>query len=204
MAANTAKKLRRSPSQERSRILVSSVLTAAREILIKAGLKKFNTVKIAQRAGVGVGSIYEYFENKQSVFQSLLKEEIERNLKALVDSLPAHQTGDLDLGPVIEKMMEHFGQIRTLTEYLFLSLPREFTTPLIMHSRARAAELIAEKYQLSASDRKTLIFLVNIFMDTIHSMRWHEKEGKDYPPREEVVRHLSRISRAVLASGSQA
>ena len=70
---------RKQPSQRRSRETVAVILEAAARILAKDGLAGFNTNAVAERAGVSVGSIYQYFPNKDALTLSLI-EKFEREL----------------------------------------------------------------------------------------------------------------------------
>jgi AcrR family transcriptional regulator len=65
---------RRTPRQARSKDKVDRILAAARELLVAGGSAAFNTNKIAERAGVGIGSVYEYFPNKQAIVDSLVEQ----------------------------------------------------------------------------------------------------------------------------------
>ena len=60
---------RKRPRQQRSQTTVDAVLTAAEMLLQRGG--PFTTNHIAQRAGVSVGSLYQYFPNKQSIVAAL-------------------------------------------------------------------------------------------------------------------------------------
>lgn len=64
---------RRSPRQQRAHDTVSIILEAAQQILRQHGLAGFNTNRIAERAGVGIGSLYGYFPNKQSILLALAR-----------------------------------------------------------------------------------------------------------------------------------
>ena len=64
-------KPRKYPSQIRSKVTVDSIVVAASEILIKLGYEKSTTQRIAERAGVSVGTLYQYFPNKKSIFTEL-------------------------------------------------------------------------------------------------------------------------------------
>lgn len=59
--------LRKQPKQQRSRELVDKVLDAAMGIAEESGLAKFNTNAVAERAGVEISSVYQYFPNKESI-----------------------------------------------------------------------------------------------------------------------------------------
>jgi AcrR family transcriptional regulator len=66
---------RKQPRQQRSTKLVEAILEAAVRVLSRDGAAKFNTVRVAQRAGVSVGSLYQYFPNKQAILFRLQEEE---------------------------------------------------------------------------------------------------------------------------------
>lgn len=65
-------KARKLPGQVRSQETVSVILEASARILESDGLRGFNTNAIAAKAGVSIGSIYQYFPNKDSIVLSLI------------------------------------------------------------------------------------------------------------------------------------
>jgi AcrR family transcriptional regulator len=64
---------RRSPSQERSRDTVDCILEAASRVFGKLGYAGTTTNKIAKRAGVSIGSLYQYFSSKDDILLVLLE-----------------------------------------------------------------------------------------------------------------------------------
>ena len=65
-------KARKAPNQARSRETVSVILEASARILESDGLCGFNTNAIAAKAGVSIGSLYQYFPNKDSIVFALI------------------------------------------------------------------------------------------------------------------------------------
>jgi AcrR family transcriptional regulator len=63
--------VRRAPRQERSRQTVEAVLDAVERVLRRDGLEAVTTNRIAEAAGVSIGSVYQYFPDKQSIFTAL-------------------------------------------------------------------------------------------------------------------------------------
>ena len=80
MGTSRANRPRRKAKQERARETVEIVLDAAARVLVDRGYAIATTNRIARAAGVSVGTLYEYFANKDAVFDAL----IQRELKALV------------------------------------------------------------------------------------------------------------------------
>ena len=79
--------MRKQPQQQRAIYLVDTVLHAAQLCIAKYGLLQLTTPKIAERSGISVGSIYQYFENKEQIVQELLlrkSETLGQALKQLV------------------------------------------------------------------------------------------------------------------------
>ncbi|UTY58932.1 TetR family transcriptional regulator [Massilia sp. erpn] len=66
---------RRKPKQARSTELVSAILEAAIQVLAKEGVRRFTTTRVAERAGVSIGSVYQYFPNKASILFRLQSDE---------------------------------------------------------------------------------------------------------------------------------
>ncbi|SMF53234.1 transcriptional regulator, TetR family [Tistlia consotensis] len=66
---------RKQPSQARSRELVSAILEAAVQVLATEGAPRFTTARVAERAGVSVGSLYQYFPNKAAILFRLQSDE---------------------------------------------------------------------------------------------------------------------------------
>jgi len=66
---------RRKPKQARSADLLQAILQAAIQVLAKEGAHRFTTTRVAERAGVSVGSVYQYFPNKASILFRLQSDE---------------------------------------------------------------------------------------------------------------------------------
>jgi AcrR family transcriptional regulator len=64
---------RKSPVQARSAASVDAILEATIQVLLQMGKEQLTTTKVALRAGVSVGTLYQYFPNKSSLLQAALK-----------------------------------------------------------------------------------------------------------------------------------
>ncbi|ADU72051.1 TetR family transcriptional regulator [Pantoea sp. At-9b] len=78
---------RKKPKQARSSELVFAILEAATQVLAQEGATRFTTARVAERAGVSIGSLYQYFPNKAAILFRLQSEEWQRTGGLLGDIL---------------------------------------------------------------------------------------------------------------------
>jgi len=110
LPATTAPSLtpRKSPLQARSATTVEAILEAALQLLIRTGPESLTTTQIAKRAGVSVGTLYQYFPNKASLYQALLSEKLERVTLA-VETVCTEQRGkplDQMASALVERLLQ--------------------------------------------------------------------------------------------------
>ncbi len=69
---------RKSPIQSRAAETVAAIVEAAAQVLETRGLEGFNTNAVAERAGVSIGSLYQYFPGKDALTVALMQRETQR------------------------------------------------------------------------------------------------------------------------------
>lgn len=74
---------RKSPVQARSAASVEAILEATIQVLLSVGKERLTTTRVALRAGVSVGTLYQYFPNKSALLQAVLK----RHLTQVTDAI---------------------------------------------------------------------------------------------------------------------
>ena len=74
---------RKRPRQDRSKATVDAILAATAQVLVKDGYDRTSTNRVAERAGVSVGSVYQYFPNKEA----LVGELVDRYSREILDLL---------------------------------------------------------------------------------------------------------------------
>ncbi|KAF1041658.1 MAG: Nucleoid occlusion factor SlmA [Herbaspirillum frisingense] len=75
--------LRKQPQQARSTELVAAILEAAVQVLVQEGAQRFTTARVAEKAGVSVGSVYQYFPNKAAILFRLQADEWKQTTEML-------------------------------------------------------------------------------------------------------------------------
>jgi AcrR family transcriptional regulator len=88
--------LRKQPQQVRSTELIAITLTAAIQVLAKEGAQRFTMARVAERAGVSVGSLYQYFPNKAAILFRLQSDEWQQTAAMLRSILEDTQRPPLE------------------------------------------------------------------------------------------------------------
>ena len=83
---------RKSPVQARSSASVDAILEATIQVLLQVGKERLTTTKVALRAGVSVGTLYQYFPNKSALLKAALKRHLDRVTDA-IELVCRQQTG---------------------------------------------------------------------------------------------------------------
>jgi len=74
---------RKNPQQTRSAQLVAAILEGATRVLVRDGAYRFTTARVAEAAGVSVGSLYQYFPNKEAILFRLQADEWRQTMSQL-------------------------------------------------------------------------------------------------------------------------
>lgn len=123
---------RKTPRQERSKAMVEFILESTARVLADRGYAGTNTNVVAERAGVGVGSIYQYFPNKDALVTALHERHADQMYQVINDVLtnthPESLQGHIEaivhawleahnVEPTLHKVLEK--------EFPFLDAPRD-------------------------------------------------------------------------------
>jgi AcrR family transcriptional regulator len=92
-----ARFLRRAPRQSRSRSLVAAILSAATEIAMRTSDTDLSVEEIAARAGVGIGSFYEYFQSRETLFAAIMAKFTDDAVRKFEALLREAETEPLDI-----------------------------------------------------------------------------------------------------------
>ncbi len=141
--------MRRKPSQERSKQVVEALLEATGQIIAERGLAQASTNHIARRAGVSIGSLYQYFANKDELLAALFDKLVDDLGHAVDRGVPLLLEADL---PTIVRglLQAGFAFLRT-NEKLYLELARNWdqqSSQRVLRSLERHMQEVFRLYAL--------------------------------------------------------
>jgi AcrR family transcriptional regulator len=113
---------RRKPSQRRSQVTVTAILDAAARVFEERGFEAGTTNHVAERAGVSIGSLYEYFPNKDAIVAAVVERELERERANLLAILAPAETDDglaAQLRAFVDALLELHARRPALHRILF-------------------------------------------------------------------------------------
>ena len=132
MPARRALSPRKKPVQRRAQDTVDAILEAAARVLAERGYAAATTNRIAERAGVSIGSLYEYFPGKDAILAQLLERHVEEGARDVLAWLAEAARAPLPVRALIDgllaRMLELHERRPTLHRVLFEEAPHPHQT----------------------------------------------------------------------------
>ncbi len=88
---------RKSPTQQRSRATVDAIVDATARVLVRDGYDALSTNRVAQEAGVSVGSLYQYFPGKEALVAAVMEQyasRMQENIAGRMQNAPPAATAE--------------------------------------------------------------------------------------------------------------
>jgi AcrR family transcriptional regulator len=104
--AQSAFEPRKTPVQARSAVTVEAISEATIQVLLSPGTDRLTTTRVAERAGVSVGTLYQYYPNKQSLLFAVLEDHLDK-VSAAVEAACEH-AGGKPLAEMVKEVVEAF------------------------------------------------------------------------------------------------
>lgn len=203
MPPRTQLKPRKRPLQARSKATVDAILSAAAQVLKRKGYAAATTDRIAERAGVSVGSLYQYFPNKDAILVALAERHIDEGFalvrELLVEALQEAPPAELLLRRFIVAMVALHENEPELHRVLFEEVPLPASVRRGLRKRENefatevCALLEAHPEVRMKEPRVTAYVLVHAVDSLVHNFVLHPPKDIDSEQlTEEVVRMLLR------------
>lgn len=146
---------RKMPKQQRSKATVAAIIEATTQLLVEEGFHHLSTNRIAEVAGVSVGSLYQYFPNKEAVVSAVVDEFADRQFEILATELADFDLdADIDTAVfgLIRSMLEAKKQEPELSKVLFEELPPVGQTDVLKDWTQRAVEIVKVTLAMRADE----------------------------------------------------
>ena len=186
------------PKQLRAQSTVDAILIAAEKIIGKHGYEAATTNRIAELAGVSIGSLYQYFPNKEAIAVAL----VERIVSSESDRLRDRVISEMH-APVTEampKIIRELVRVAREKEYAFVRQLQQL--PQLKSDLARVsthnfthtiglAYLTAHKHETNVEDPAVAFFIIQNAING--NIQRYVDEGTDQLDEDTLVEHISRL-----------
>jgi AcrR family transcriptional regulator len=200
MKKHMAKKARRRPRQWRSRQTVEAILDAVVRVLKREGRRAVTTNRIAEVAGVSIGSVYQYFPDKQAILVLLHRRHLEQIDRMVERKLIEHAASPLDelVEAMIGGMLEAHSTDPELYEMMATEVPHRAegtqAFSVRLHGAFRLALAARAKELNQGRDPETMAFVLANLLDGLSHAALFRR-----PARMPLAVAKLEVARAVLA-----
>lgn len=137
---------RKLPKQARSRTLVDRILSAASAFLIddSNSNQEFSTNKVADKAGISIGSLYQYFPNKDSIISDLIERKLDEDYKEIEKIIHTMKGESIQqkIRVVVQFVLDKHWEYRNFFRKVMEHLPRFQKIETILRNREKARNII--------------------------------------------------------------
>lgn len=193
---------RRRPTQERSQKKFDELLRVARRLLIDVGFESFTCEEVAHRAGLPIGTLYQFFANKYVIVCELDRQDavdVREEVRALTSQLPT-----LDWPALVDQVVDRMAAMwvadpsRRAVWHAVQSTPATRATATVIERdlAASVARTLAPLTPGTPRERRTII--AEVLVHVVYSMlNFSVRDGQEHA---EAVTELKRLLGAYLHS----
>ncbi|KKB62420.1 transcriptional regulator [Robbsia andropogonis] len=175
---------RKQPQQARSQATVDAIFDATIQVLLVDGLQRLTTIRVAERAGVSIGTLYQYFPQKQALLFAVLQRHLERVVRAIEDAAASAHNACLSMmvkeviAAFVKAKTESLEESRALYAVAFEIDSREYVREIEARNRAALEAMLNTASDVHFDDLSMTIFM---FMGALVGPIRLLLEGKPQP-----------------------
>jgi len=164
---------RKTPRQARAVATVEAILDATARILVKDGYHRMTTNRVAEAAGVSIGSLYEYFPSKEALVMALAERHEQAAIAQVERSLAAHVGAPLSaaLQHLVEALLAAHAVHPQLHRALHEELPRAVRSPALRALDERVEQIaraeLRARPELTVRDVDLAAFVITNVLETL-------------------------------------
>lgn len=171
---------RRTPRQERSQFTVDAIFEAVARIVATQGEGALTTNRIAELAGVSVGSLYQYFPSKEAILVAMLDQHCDRVMLELDALLAQARTEGCPPEQQVRRYVRHYlqafgGGPQELRALARLSWKQDYRATMLVSVRGSSERIalhlqrMADEHHLQAPSAAQLFVLTRAFMGAVRA-----------------------------------
>jgi len=191
----TKPRIRRDPTQARARFTVDVIVEAAGRLLVENGRQGVTTNAVAERAGVSIGSVYQYFPNKEAIFKALQARHREQVTPLIEHTLARIADPAVDIVEAILGLMRAMAELHTDAPARLRAISEELherTTPEEIRQFAdTTTKVLAARFACSEDHVRPTAWLACASLAHVGRALVH------HPPPLDVEKLLEAIGRMV-------
>jgi AcrR family transcriptional regulator len=194
---------RKRPRQARSKATVAAILEASARLLGELGYARVTTNRIAERAGVGIGTLYEFFPNRESVIVALAQHRFGELARAIEVDLESalRLEGMAATRFLIGRLVDAVSSDRALFRVLLREAPLLRELPEVQQAQAailavgwRGAQRASSRIDLPDPEADTWL-VSRMVGNAILEMAF---AGPDAPAKDRLTAELARLTFRML------
>ena len=198
---------RKNAKQDRAKVTVDSIVEATSLLLSELGLKKITTNKIVKKAGVSIGSLYQYFPGKEAIFAIVFEKQLRSDLEKFrvkIDSLSpkTHTLKEAIDELVFFFMQDFYSQSKIYQELLYSVLTIKSLRFTLEHDQLVEKYIgdFVKRYKEDVRDDFDLPLFTFIIQYTVKGLKFGIafNEKSDY--LDDIASHLSVVIHQHLKS----
>ena len=186
MTARPATTPRKEPRQERAKATVDAILSATARLLVREGYDRASTNRIAEAAGVSIGSLYQYFPDKQTIYRALHERHVD-DVRRVIDRARAERASGL-LEDFARALVEGLADVHAADPEL-----HQLVTALVPEGPAGFRAALRETFErvIAPTDdeaKRMLFVLPNLIESLVHGLAQRPPLISLASAKEEAVR----------------
>jgi AcrR family transcriptional regulator len=192
---------RRDPAQERSRLTVDAIVEAAGQLLVEHGRLGVTTNAVADRAGVSIGSLYQYFPNKDAIFKMLQERHRDQVMPLVMHMLARLADPELDMVVVMVGLMRAMADLHANAPRRLHAISQELhdeTSGDAIQAFAEATtKILATRFFRTEDSVRPMAWLACMTLVNLGRTLVHQPPALDV---EEVLAALTGMLRGLFAT----
>lgn len=169
--------LKKKPKNPNSQEIVDTVLKTVEEIMSQASVNQVNTNKVAEMAGISVGSLYHYFSSKENIINTLTEHLLEKNIAEFKNGFSKLKGAGFEakLKWCLDTFYVRYIKKKSVFEQIFIHATRSIISDKMIVSRARILTIVLDSLKEDSPELVTpefeekLFFFINVYADSIHT-----------------------------------